>query len=120
MYDDPVVQKEYDKNYYRTNREKRLLQTREWRRKNPDKVFAHRLKQYGITIDQYETMLSEQEGLCFICRGVNRDGRRLFVDHCHKTGKVRRLLCHFCNVMIGRIEMYPEGTLIFLREAGLL
>jgi len=43
-----------------------------------------------------------QRGLCFICGKKNvRNNGDLFIDHCHKTGKVRKLLCHNCNVSLG-------------------
>ena len=56
---------------------------------------------YGITLDDYEEMYEEQNGKCYIC------GNRhtiLCVDHNHKTGKVRSLLCRRCNHTIGGIE----------------
>ena len=66
-------------------------------------------KHYGITIDEYETMLAAQDGLCAICRMPERsrsaakDGRvrRLAVDHCHDRRHVRGLLCSPCNTILG-------------------
>jgi len=61
---------------------------------------------YGITIEDYERMFEEQKGACAICGSVEvrRNGRTNFcVDHCHKTGKVRGLLCNECNVGLGRL-----------------
>lgn len=49
---------------------------------------------YGITIDIWFMMLKAQGGTCAIC---HRKGRKLFVDHDHKTGRVRGLLCYVCN-----------------------
>ena len=49
-------------------------------------------------------MIEEQKGVCAICGMVNFDGRRLAVDHNHKTGKIRRLLCLKCNALVGSIE----------------
>ena len=51
---------------------------------------------YGITIADYEAMLEFQEGVCAICERPPRT-LRLAVDHDHKTGKVRGLLCNTCN-----------------------
>lgn len=60
---------------------------------------------YGITPDQFEEMNAAQEGLCKICKQHPQasDPRktRLCVDHCHTTGRVRGLLCHDCNVLLG-------------------
>lgn len=62
-------------------------------------------REYGITPEDYERMLAEQDGVCAICQKTDVVvGRRLAVDHCHKTGKVRGLLCSHCNTAIGRFE----------------
>jgi hypothetical protein len=55
-----------------------------------------RAAQLGITDDAYEQLLAEQEGGCAIC-GNPPKTRRLSVDHNHRTGKVRGLLCFRCN-----------------------
>ena len=63
---------------------------------------------YGISPEQYDAMLSAQEGVCAICAGpetrTNREGapRYLSVDHDHSTGRVRGLLCSTCNRGIGQ------------------
>lgn len=62
------------------------------------------LKRYGITEDQYNELLRKQEGRCAVC---GRDGgkfkTKLAVDHDHKTGHVRGLLCKYCNrYIVGR------------------
>ena len=54
------------------------------------------LKTYGIAVEQYELMLEQQAGRCAICRNKPQK-RRLHVDHDHKTGKIRGLLCLRCN-----------------------
>ena len=61
---------------------------------------------YGITPAIYQEMLSSQGDCCAICKSPGRVIRRnqrfaLHVDHCHKTGKVRGLLCHNCNTILG-------------------
>lgn len=57
-------------------------------------------RRYGISLVDYERMLQEQRGLCRICCKVPT-GRGLVVDHNHKTGKVRGLLCWRCNYGLG-------------------
>lgn len=53
---------------------------------------------FGITIDDYEQILKEQNNACFICeRDSSEFNKRLAVDHDHKTGMIRGLLCTHCN-----------------------
>lgn len=59
---------------------------------------------YGLTEDDYSAMLEKQKGLCAICENPCATGRRLAVDHDHATGKVRGLLCLYCNRLLGRFE----------------
>lgn len=80
-------------------------QRAENRKKNPSKAAAtarrYKLKsKYGMTQEDYESLLSRQKGLCAVCELPNPEGR-LRVDHCHKTGKVRGLLCNACNRGLG-------------------
>jgi hypothetical protein len=57
-------------------------------------------QRYGITGVEYDSMLAAQNGRCAICRSLP-GRRRLHVDHCHKTGAVRGLLCVNCNHLCG-------------------
>ncbi len=61
-----------------------------------------RLKRTGITQAQYDAMQEEQGGVCAICR--NASGQTLHVDHDHKTGYARGLLCRDCNRGIGCLK----------------
>ena len=56
---------------------------------------------YGITHDDYDRMFAEQGGVCAICGTSPPPGSFLSVDHDHKTGKVRKLLCNPCNQGLG-------------------
>ena len=56
---------------------------------------------YQISLDQYETLLHKQGGVCAVCRQSCATGKRLAVDHDHKTGVVRGLLCYSCNIGVG-------------------
>lgn len=64
-------------------------------------------RRYGITQEQLEEMNVAQSGKCKICR-KEESGRvergRLYIDHCHITGKVRGLLCHQCNAGLGMFK----------------
>lgn len=60
---------------------------------------------YGITIEQYDAMCAKQNGVCAICKRPPRGKmQRLSVDHCHKTGTVRGLLCITCNRTVGYLD----------------
>lgn len=58
---------------------------------------------YGITLDEYDGLFREQDGRCAICR-TDRTSRwgTLCVDHDHKTGRIRGLLCTNCNQALGK------------------
>lgn len=63
---------------------------------------------YGITIEDYNRMFEEQGGCCKICkRHQSEFKKRLHVDHCHKTKRVRGLLCFGCNIALGKINDNP-------------
>ena len=64
---------------------------------------------YGITAEDYYNMLADQDGKCSICESEEVNNSRissgkLFIDHCHDTGKVRGLLCSKCNHAIGLLN----------------
>jgi len=65
---------------------------------------------YGITLEIFKKMLLIQENKCFVCKGNSRNrwGYGLAVDHCHKSGKVRKLLCDKCNKGLGQFNDNPE------------
>lgn len=65
-------------------------------------------KRFGITVEEYDAMVAAQGGRCAICRGENTRGVRLPVDHNHKTGKVRGLLCERCNLALGQFGDDPQ------------
>ena len=64
-------------------------------------------RQYGITDAELAQMKQEQDNKCFLCGSEgflmdkNKHVEKLAVDHCHETGKVRKLLCHNCNRALG-------------------
>jgi len=64
----------------------------------------NRLKlKYGMTLKDYDKMFSKQKGKCAICTRESGD-KPFHIDHCHKTKKVRGLLCHQCNWYLGTLE----------------
>lgn len=63
-----------------------------------------RLVKYGLTNDAFQAMLTDQQGRCAVCERE----RPLDIDHCHKQGHVRALLCGPCNRALGFLEDDPE------------
>lgn len=62
------------------------------------------LKTYGLTLEQYEALYEAQGGVCWICQRATGKVRRLAVDHDHKTGYVRGLLCKPCNSVLAHFR----------------
>jgi hypothetical protein len=101
------------KKYKIENKEKLEIASLLWKKNNPDKVKKYQRatnlrKNFGISLDEYEQMLMAQNNLCAICEKPEtfihhqtKEPARLAVDHCHATGKVRKLLCKSCNTALG-------------------
>ena len=67
------------------------------------------MKKYGITLDDYEALSAAQDNRCLICGDAETGG--LHVDHDHRTGRVRGLLCGRCNKAIGLFDDDPTRVL---------
>lgn len=66
-------------------------------------------RKYGISLSEYEDMEKEQDYKCFLCdRPPDSSQSSLHVDHCHNSGRVRKLLCMKCNMMLGLVEESVE------------
>lgn len=60
---------------------------------------------YGISLEEFESIVEEQGGGCAICsKTAEEQGKRLAIDHCHTTNKVRGVLCSNCNFGIGSLK----------------
>lgn len=98
--------------------------TRAWREANPEKYRAQidaqlqrrrgtwrksmLMLRYGMTVQQFDTLLEEQGGRCAICRTDEPGGRGTWhVDHNHETGSIRGLLCWRCNQGLGYFRDSP-------------
>lgn len=100
--------KRYQKNYRTKNKVARREKLREWRSRSPAKTYAYNRdyayrNKYGITFTEAEEMLASQNGRCRICKDQIKLGGTAgpAIDHCHKTGIVRGVLCRACNLGIG-------------------
>lgn len=65
-------------------------------------------KEYGLTRDEYQQLVKAQLSSCAICGDYKENSFELHIDHCHKSGKVRALLCSRCNQAIGLLRDSPE------------
>jgi hypothetical protein len=96
------------KKWKKKNRDKVLNQKKRYYTKNKDKWVVQRHKierKYGIKEEDYKAMLEDQEYCCAICGNhFNTQKRRLAIDHDHKTGKIRGLLCDSCNLGLGSFK----------------
>lgn len=92
--------------WQRRNKEKRkAINQRYWVNASVKQKTKVRLRQYGLTVDAYEAMLAGQGGRCLICRRAFSDGKVIsHIDHDHKTGNVRGILCHSCNCGLGHFR----------------
>jgi len=107
---------------YKAKRDVYLKDRKNYREKFPEKVRSSKLKAaFGITSEQYQQMLVDQSGVCAICRKAetaihpaSKKIRALAVDHDHETSKVRALLCHRCNSILG----YVKDSSLWLHAAA--
>ena len=109
---------------YAADPSKKRSEVRQWRTSNPSRYAEIReasyakngdrwkdlrmVRRYGITLAQFRVMLEDQAFKCKICDKSIADGGSAVVDHCHKTGAVRGLLCRKCNSGIGMLEDNPK------------
>lgn len=116
-YRDPVKYAEYQRAYHSNpdNRRRAVVRAAQYAEKNPEAVAVtkrrfHLARQYQLTLAEYEQMAKDQGHKCLICEVEDWAALRgkLYVDHDHKTGQVRGLLCHHCNVALGNLRDDPE------------
>lgn len=75
-------------------------------RSRPEVKRRKRARAYGLTVLELDAMEEGQDGRCGICGQPNE---ALVIDHCHKTGKVRGLLCGLCNLGLGAFKDRPHA-----------
>lgn len=115
---DPERERALSLERYRKNHAQRRATSNAYCRANREKIMARKvLYNYGLSPEKYEAMYRTQGGVCAICRELNICGRRLAVDHDHKTGKVRGLLCAKCNLVLGQAR---ESVDLLYRAADYL
>lgn len=123
-------EKEASKEWYLKNPEYRREKTKLWRDKNKDRVREYKIKnkmkmyftdskrKYGITEERFNRMLSQQKNKCCGCGMMFKFGDKNTtpnIDHCHKTGKIRGLLCRRCNSVLGYFKDNPKPLIKLAR-----
>ncbi len=88
-------------------------QCRQWADKNQGRIRVasrrnnHRASlriRYGLTVEQFDELWAQTDGLCTICKKPESRARRLSLDHDHLTGEIRGFLCSRCNLMLGHMS----------------
>lgn len=97
------------KKHYNNNKKSTYLKNRIWQENNKARSTlyhkkSHLMKKYGITLEQYIQIQINQNNKCAICKKESM----LHVDHDHKTGRVRELLCGNCNRFLGLAKENKE------------
>lgn len=89
----------------------------QWNKRHPDKHKAiyqkanHRAnirKRFGLTVEQYDKLAAKHGEVCAVCKKPESRARRLSLDHCHTTGRIRGFLCCRCNLLIGGAADDPD------------
>ncbi len=95
--------------WHHNNRDRAIKSARRWHENNLPRRIAYArnqtLRKYGLTPESYVAMEKQQNGRCKIC-GSTKPGhgaKHFYIDHCHKTMRVRGLLCCHCNMVIGQL-----------------
>lgn len=100
MHKDPASRAEYQRNYWIKNKDIKSEKGRMYYLKS----------KYNITPEDYDKMSEAQNHRCAFCsKHVSELERRLAVDHCHETGRIRGLLCMPCNTSLGQLGDTTEA-----------
>ncbi len=128
---DPEARRAYLRSYNAANQDRLRSLHRQWQENNREKLSEYRkrhhakrleddlesvrreqrqawlMRQYGLTIGDHESLVAAHDNRCAICKVQADDGKPLHIDHDHKTGRVRGLLCGHCNRGIGLFRDNP-------------
>lgn len=109
-----VLHKEYAKKYRKEYQKQHLSKVRTQQHKSNHKKI---LKKLGLTLDNYNEMFAKQSGCCAMCKKPQvKFKKRFAIDHNHKTGKVRGLLCSACNSTLGWYENNKDKIINYLER----
>ncbi len=114
--------RENSRRFYRGLSPEQRIELHHQINQNPNKRkwrLEHNIRKYGLDIKQLEEMFLLQEAKCAICQCEFTTRRKMHIDHDHKTGQIRQLLCNHCNVGLGMFketELLLERALSYLRK----
>jgi hypothetical protein len=80
-------------------------------------------RRYGMTADQVDNLVADQDGKCKLCGDVLKGGRKQAIDHNHDNGIVRGVLCCNCNTALGKLKDDPDliaRASEYVRKNGLI
>lgn len=105
----PEGLRDSQRRYRQKNLEKHRQHQARYRERHPEQAREASLRaRFGIGLEDYDTLLAAQEGVCAACRrpesrvhSRTKQTMMLAVDHCHRSGRVRGLLCASCNTALG-------------------
>lgn len=102
---DPVAVRDRQRAFYRARRDRDPEATA--------KIYFRRsVRKYGLTPETYDDIFRAQDFKCAICKTPDAPDKRAWqIDHCHKTMKVRGILCRNCNLMLGMALDNPDTLL---------
>lgn len=110
------------KQYYEGHKEEALKYQKKYREENKQKIQVWMWKHfYNLSLEQVDGMLIAQDHKCKICGESLKKGKGRHVDHDHKTGKVRGILCHTCNTGLGSFkddQKLLESAIQYLKETA--
>lgn len=104
----PEKQREYKARYRGTDKGRSTEE--QWRKTNRERLAKLQrdrtyFKQFGLTPDDVQKIRRAQRHRCALCR---KKPKQLYLDHCHKSGRPRGLLCPRCNSLLGYFEKAPK------------
>ena len=108
-YKDPQNQRAAEKRYKERHAQKIKERNKQYGLNHKVEIRKARVKRvYGLTIEQYDYILVSQNYRCAICGNLANAKKRLAIDHDHATGRVRGLLCSWCNTRLEKFQRYLE------------
>lgn len=113
--------RERHREYQREYRKRNPNHSTEWFKANPTYQRKRTLAKHGLSIEQFDAMLEEQNGCCAVCQTCEPGGahNQWQIDHCHRTGTVRGLLCFKCNIALTEhLEQHWLQFESYLNERG--